>query len=150
MGTRPIRAGAEGKLSARQILKGHPFCEIRPDRVKHELTNYLQERYDQGVLLFDLRGAATGPTVDICSGGDRGKGVFTQTLSCANQENNQSRGNQLIVAKADQKDTYIDLHEIIGPFAAAFTYLEATGIPLTAKVIHAPSSRSENLPSRRW
>ena len=48
VGTRPIRAGAEGKLSARQILKGHPFCEIRPDRVKHELTNYLQERYDQG------------------------------------------------------------------------------------------------------
>ena len=118
--------------SAREVIKGHPYCGLKPHAVMPLLTRHTEERYCEGVLLFDVRGSLPS-TCDVLSGGDHGQGAFTHTLSVVNQTSNQARRNSIFLCKADQKDNYADLEEMTGHHAPILEQLEREGVTLNVK-----------------
>ena len=134
-GIRPIQekdtldAKGKAKYTARQLLKGHPYSEIKPNCVADLLSKHVGERHQQNMLLFALRGSLPS-TLDIGSGGDHWQGAFTHTLSIISQVSNQASDNQMFITKADQRDGCDDLVEMTGHFAAIFESLEKNGVPV--------------------
>ena len=121
-----VEESEHSALSARELLKGHPYCEMKTQFVKPMLDKHIGERYEEKKLLFDLRGSLPR-TLDIGSGGDHGQGAFSHTLSVLSQVGNQESCNQLFICKAQQKDGYADLLEMTGKYKPAFKALEVGG-----------------------